>query len=288
MSFARAIAPDGPGRIGRNVPARGGVVENLAQDVQHPVRAAGRRRAVGIEPPHHHDAADSVESHRAEGGKQLARQCASHHPSEWTACNGRSRRSARGRRRTPGTGAACPERSLLASTAAVAIARQVRRTSSIPQQRHRTERDLPGARGRLGIVDVGAGAGRADAHAESADAGVPDRILAWLGPQPCDAGIGQALSSRHGAQPSAAENVAEGIGGFSDRGIGQVRVLQRRLRRAVSEQAARRRDGLALHDGDAGVGVACIVQSNVAQIRLGSHLGPERFERMDIQWPAGP
>ena len=90
-------------------------------------------------------------------------------------------------------------------------------------------------------------------HQASARGVVPDRILAWLGPESCDAGIGQALSSRHGSALPA-ENVAEGIGGFADRGIGQVRVLECGLRRAVSEQSARRHDGLPLHDGDAGVG----------------------------------
>ena len=98
-------------RVGRDMLARDRVVENLAKDVQHPVRPVGRRSAVGIEPPHHHDAADSVEAHRAEGGQQLALPVRFASRVGGTAYNGRSRRSARGRRRTPGTEAPCPERS---------------------------------------------------------------------------------------------------------------------------------------------------------------------------------
>ena len=70
------IAPDVPGRVGRDVPADKRMVEDLAKEVQHLVGAAGCRLAVGVEPPDHHDPADSVEAQRAEGGKQLALQCA--------------------------------------------------------------------------------------------------------------------------------------------------------------------------------------------------------------------
>ena len=72
-------------------------------------------------------------------------------------------------------------------------------------QRHRTERDLPRSRGRLGIVDVGTGSGRADADSEPADAGVPHRVLARLGPEPCDAGIGHRLVVR-AHHPALAEH----------------------------------------------------------------------------------
>ena len=47
---------------------------------------------------------------------------------------------------------------------------------------------------------------------------------------------------------------------------------------AVSEQPSGHRDGLAVHDGDAGVGMARIVQPDVAKVRLGPDLAPERFE----------
>ena len=55
-------------------------------------------------------------------------------------------------------------------------------------------------------------------------------------------------------------------------------VFQRRLRIVVTEQPRRRRDGLALHDGDAVVAVPAVVKPDVGNLRLFPDPAPEPLE----------
>lgn len=104
-------------------------------------------------------------------------------------------------------------------------------------------------------VDPTTSAGRPDPDAETANPAVPDRILPVAGAKAGDRGVGEprAVSGRHGSAP---EHRADRLGGVFHHGVGKMRVFERRLGPAVSEQPADREHGFALSQGEAGMRVA--------------------------------
>ena len=99
-------------------------------------------------------------------------------------------------------------------------------------------------------------------HSETRLARVPDRILEYRRRQPGDAGVGQTPPLRsHGL---SLQGRADGIGRLAHHGVGQMGILQRRRRIAVSEKPADGQHRFALRQGHAGVCVPKIVEADIA------------------------
>ena len=65
-------------------------------------------------------------------------------------------------------------------------------------------------------------------------------------------------------------------------------VFERGFRSAVPEQSADGEDGLALPQGDAGMGMTKTVKSDVTQLRFGAVCRPETVQPTCTRWPSGP
>ena len=65
-------------------------------------------------------------------------------------------------------------------------------------------------------------------------------------------------------------------------------VFERGFRIAVPEQPADGEYGLALPQGDAGMGMTKIVKTDVAQLRFGADRRPERVQPTSTRRPSGP
>ena len=74
--FRAGISPDALRRIGGDQAGRDRGIQDLAKHLERPVRAAGGRLAVRVEPSLHTRTADQIQPERAEGGQELFRQYA--------------------------------------------------------------------------------------------------------------------------------------------------------------------------------------------------------------------
>ena len=87
---------------------------------------------------------------------------------------------------------------------------------------------------------------------------------------------------------SALQNGADGLGGVHHHGVVGMDVFERGFRIAVPEQPADGEYGLALPQGDARMGMAKIVKTDVVEVRLGADRRPERVQPTATRRPSGP
>ena len=143
-------------------------------------------------------------------------------------------------------------------------------------QRHRAEGRLASPATRLEQEDPAASTGRPNPDPETGQAAVPDRIFALAGAQAGDGRVGEPhVFLAH--QRSALQHGADCLGGLVDHCVGKMRVFERRLRTAVSEQFSDREDGLALSQREAGMRVPQIVKAHAAQVRFRTDPAPEEL-----------
>ena len=94
-----------------------------------------------------------------------------------------------------------------------------------------------------------------------------------------------AFPARHG---STLQNAADGFGCVHHHGVVGMGVFERGFRIAVPEQPTDGEYGLALPQGDAGMGMAKIVKTDVVEVRLGADRKPERAQPTSTRRPSGP
>jgi len=143
-------------------------------------------------------------------------------------------------------------------------------------ERRRAPGQLLNAAHRLAVADEGPAAGRAYAYTETGNVHVSDRVFARLWPEPRNVGVGEPFPCRHGS--ILPENGGQGVGRLTDGTVGEMREFQHRLRVVISEQPRRGRDALTLHDRNAGVCMAAIVQPDIGGPRLLPDPAPVQVE----------
>ena len=204
----RARVRADPGRrVGGDAAVRDRMVQDRAQHRQCLVRPAGRRPAVGVEPPFDACPPDPVQGKRTERRQKL--------PVQYAVLDLPRRRLQ--------PGAACRPPRPLRGYEPPEGRRPFRRPARVPRnarglkdeafparlvralQRRRTERHPPGA----AVVDPTPRPAGAHPHPEGRDAGVPDRIFPIPRLQPCDTGVAQAHPPvRHHRSPSTAPSAS--------------------------------------------------------------------------------
>ena len=173
------IAPDAARRVGLDMAAGHGMVEDLSEQGQRPVGISGRSSAAVLEPEERHAAGDAVEAPGPEGRKQLAFQ-------EAAIVLLRRGLAAVVADRLPRAGDEIPEQRHSLARPFIGLDRpgRCRETGAAHfldlSERRRAERHLPHAIGRLAMVDEGPAAGRADPYPETGDTGIPEPYIRAL------------------------------------------------------------------------------------------------------------
>ena len=246
------------GRVGVEVAAGAGEVQDLPQESKTVIGIAGGGVAEIVEPAPDLGRSDAVEPLRAEGrqdagveqgpealpGRRLVSVEVGLIPlaSDEVAQQGNG---------TLGSGPVLRFRRGLPGEARLARLGDARGLHRAERHASRSVRVLP-------QEDPAHSAGGSDPDPEPAHCGIPGSIFPLAGPQARHGGVSKAYAFRsyHGLFP---ERRADDFGGIGDHAVGEVGVLESGLGARMTGQASDGENGHALPERDAGVGVSYIM-----------------------------